>query len=108
VASTLCKTDYSAQEWVVFFESLLYLFEYEQKAYSSLDEAKKECLTQDIYDAVDLLELELNAKEGKDLEIEDQDPASFNSKRDFSNSLEGEGGDSFKNSLAVELSNDDP
>lgn len=45
VASKLCKTDYNSEDWKVFFESILYLVEYESKAYDALEEGKQKSLT---------------------------------------------------------------
>lgn len=45
VAKNVCKTNYATQEWVVFFESLLYIVEYEKKAYDALDDVKQKSLT---------------------------------------------------------------
>ena len=53
MAKNVCKTNYATQEYIVFFESLLYLVEYEKKAYDALGDVFKAKLTQEIYDAVD-------------------------------------------------------
>ena len=36
VAKRLCQTDYSEAQWNLFFESILYLVEYEHRQYQSL------------------------------------------------------------------------
>ena len=72
VARKTCKTQYNTPNYWLLFEGLQYLVEFEGRIDAKLGQNEKKSLTQDVYDAIDLLDMELKA-EPEDVNIEAQD-----------------------------------
>jgi hypothetical protein len=62
VARRSCKNRYNTPEYYLFFESIKYLTDLDRRISNQLTALQKKTIIQDMYDAVDLLDIEYKSE----------------------------------------------
>ena len=66
VARRSCKNRYNTPEFYLFFESLQYIVELDRRISGTLTALQKKTIIQDMYDAIDLLDIEYKAEQNEE------------------------------------------
>ena len=62
VAATLAKTNYSKKEWSLFYESIIYLYNYERMLYNKLTSSEQNNLLKKLLESITKIEKEVDKR----------------------------------------------